>query len=371
MKIAIIGGGAAGLMAANKLHQNHEVTIFEKTSSVGRKILSSGGGKANIWNKNVSPEYYNDKNFMGSFLTANQPQNLFNEFKMLGLVMKTDEEGRVYPISESSQSVLNVLLKNIKDVEIKLNTPVKSIAYCDNAWIINDNPNYKYDVVIAASGSNAGNIARNQAYTYDYLLKYNIKMNELRPSLCGFKTNINLKEISGVRAKALCKLLSNGKLIYEEFGEVNFKDDGISGIVILNLSSKYALLDKSKKSLVVIDLIPSLSENELSAYFEKEKDLSGLIHPKLAEFFKSNPKNAKNMNIPIVSTYDFEFAQVTHGGVLLSEIDSNLSYIKNKNLYFVGEVLDIDGMCGGFNLFFAFSSAISVARKINKLWNIR
>ena len=354
MKIAIIGAGASGLLSAMLLSKNHDVIVFERLDRPGRKILASGNGKANISNLNMNEKYYNNQKFVKDIYDVVKPQMVWNLFKSLKLLTTTDEEGRIYPYSLSSQTVLDVILKNCNNVKFVYNYNVNKLNY-NNGWIINDY-DCLFDHVIVSSGSIAGIIAKKQAGIYDYLSFVN--MTKLQPSLCGFKVSNNIKDLSGLRCKVNAKLLKNGKVVYSENGEVIFKDEGISGIVIMNLESIY-VNDSNKDSYEVeLDLLPEINISDLSEY-----TLDGIVNKKLVSYLKLNNyndalKKLKSFKLQIKGTYEFSDAQVVCGGVNLNEVNSRLEYIKNNTLHFGGEVLDIDGRCGGYNLHFAFSCAI-------------
>lgn len=348
MKVGIIGGGACGLMLATILEKNNiEYTIFN-SGKLGRKILASGNGRCNISNINYASSYYHNSPL--SYIVDENQKELFDYFKEIKLYTFFDDEGRMYPISESSQSVLNILLNNIKgDI---LDLEVKSISKKNNKYYINNE--YAFDFVVCATGSYASYIkSKRQGYN-SYLDSIGVKMIPFTPSLVGFKVKENVKAISGVRAKATVKLIMNGKAIHSEAGEVNFKDDGISGICIMNLSSYFANLESKDKCFIEIDF----------AYGKKYDDYTAILNPKLKAYIENNKIDPHQMVLSIKDVYDVEFAQVCHGGVDVKEVNKNLSYSKDNNIYFGGELLNIDGVCGGYNLMFAFSSAIVIARSI-------
>ncbi len=344
MKLAIIGAGASGLLLATLLEKlNIDYTIFNK-GKVGSKILASGNGRCNISNLNFDFKYYHN-NKLANIIKNNQ-EELFNYFKELKIYTKSDDEGRMYPISESSQSVLNILLKHIKH-EI-INSEILKIEKKNNKYILN-NQYGPFDKLVLATGSPASF----KSFNYDYLKSLNLKINEFKPSLVGFKTNLNIKKISGVRAKANTKLFNDNKMIHEEKGEIIFKDNGISGIVIMNQSSYYNHLNKINNPKIVIDLLDKDYDN-----------LESVLNPKLLEYININKIDPHNFIIPIKETYEMEFAQVAKGGIDLSCLNDNLSLKNDKNIYALGELLDIDGVCGGYNLMNAFTEAIEVYKDI-------
>jgi predicted Rossmann fold flavoprotein len=348
MKVGIIGGGACGLMLATILEKNKiDYTIFN-SGKIGRKILASGNGRCNISNINYDDTFYHNNPL--SYIVKDNQNELFDYFNELKIYTFKDEEGRMYPISESSLSVLNILLKNIKkDI---LDIEVKNINKINNKYYINNE--YEFDYVVCATGSYASYIKNKRDEYNRYLNDLNITISNLYPSLVGFKVLENVKTISGVRSKAYVKLVQNDCIIHSEHGEVNFKDDGISGICIMNLSSYYANLSNKDNCQIVIDL----------AYKEEYDDYSSILNPKLLEYVLKNNINPHSFTLKIKDVYDFEFAQVSHGGIDTNLVNKDLSYVNDKNIYFGGELLNIDGVCGGYNLMFAFTSALVIARSL-------
>lgn len=345
MKIAIIGAGASGLMLATLLQKNNiDYDIFNKDLKIGSKIKASGNGRCNISNYNVNNDKYHNKNI--SKIVEEYKKELFSLFTELKIYTKIDEEGRMYPISESSLSVLNILLKNSNARFVDLE--IKDIKKENNKYLINDEA---FDYVVIAIGSPAGYKNKDSFKLLDNL---GLKYKKFIPSLVGFKTNLKIKEISGARSKAKAYLFNDNKLIADEAGEVIFKDDGISGICIMNLSSYYNQIDK-KNPYVLLDLAD-----------RDYDDYSSVLNPKLLNYVNKNNINPHKFIIPIKDTYSLEFAQVANGGIIEEEINNDLSLKKYKNVFVGGEIIDVDGLCGGYNLMFAFTSAIRISKEILK-----
>ena len=297
MKVGIIGGGACGLMLATILEKNNiKYTIFN-SGKIGRKILASGNGRCNISNINYNDNFYHNNPL--SYIVKDNQKELFDYFNELKLYTFNDDEGRMYPISESSLSVLNILLNNIKGDIIDLE--VKNIIKKNNKYYINNE--YEFDCIVCATGSYASYIKSKRDGYNNYLDDLNINISNLYPSLVGFKLKDNVKPISGVRAKAFVKLVQNDIVIHSEHGEVNFKDDGISGICVMNLSSYYANLSDKNNCNIEIDF----------AYDKNYDDYSSVLNPKLLEYVMNNNINPHKFVLKIKNVYDFEFTQVCHG----------------------------------------------------------
>ena len=367
--IAIIGAGASGLFLARKLSENPQlrITVFEKNRQVGAKLRASGGGKANIFNRDIRPEHYNQPEYIAELLHQYSPEQLENQFAAWGLVTVTDEEGRVYPASQFSQTVVDVLTTYPFDnVQLITDFNIQHIGCEKNKWKINELPT-PFDTLVLASGSPAGMIPKNQRNYNQYLQDLSLKINPLQPSLSGFILKDYPKSLSGCRTKAIVSLYQGKKLIHKEFGEITFKDDGISGIVIMNLSAHYRRLSSTKNCHLEINLTYWDEHFDISTYLKRNQSVTGLLHPKLAALFKQKPFPIQQFSFPIEDTYPLDTAQVAHGGIALSEIDNTFSARNHRNLYILGEMLDVDGVCGGYNLFFAFASAGVVVKCINQM----
>lgn len=359
LKVAIIGGGACGLLLANLLEQHHiSYELFEK-SLLGRKLLASGNGKANLGNMYIDASVYNST--LGYTIVDTYRNKLAEVWKQFGLLTKSDEEGRIYPYSESSLSVLQILTK--KKLNVIENFSVQSITKINAKYYLNE-VRGPFDYVVLAIGSIASFTSKKQLGFYQLLQDLNIKMTSLNPSLVGFKLQWDCKRLFGLRVKCRVFLLQEEKLVYQEFGEVIFKNDGISGICVMNLSSYYSRLKSKQNCRIRLDLFPD-QEIKVSSY----EDLIGLVHPKLVEYFKSfSIKELNcllhNFTFPILGVYDFEFAQVVAGGISLEEIDEHLRLKKDSHIYAGGEILDVDGICGGYNLMFAFCCALKIGEEL-------
>ena len=364
--IAIVGAGASGLFLARKLSEskNVKVTVFEKNRQVGAKLRASGGGKANIFNRDVRPEHYNAPAFMAELLRHYSPEQLDNQFAKWGLVTITDEEGRVYPASQFSQTVVDVLTDfNSDNIYIKTEHNIQHIECKGEKWLIDDESE-KFDALVLASGSPAGMIPKNQRGYNSYLQNFSLKINRWQPSLAGFLLDNYPKSLSGCRTKAIVSLYQGKKLIHKESGEITFKDDGVSGIVIMNLSAFYRRLSSQKNCRLEINLTYWDENFDTKAYLQDNQKVTGLLHPKLATLYQQKPFDIHRLTFQIADTYTLDTAQVSHGGIDLSEINNHFAARNHHNLYILGEMLDVDGVCGGYNLFFAFASAAIAAEKM-------
>ena len=342
-RIAIIGAGASGLLLAKLLagRSDVQVCLFEQSSKVGFKVRASGGGRANLFNQNVTPECYNHPDFIRSLLN----------------------KVRVYPVTQFSQTVVDVLWSpDAPNLHTELEYEVRKLSRQGLQWRINDYP-VPFDAVVLATGSPASLPQARQERHNAFLTDFNLKTRPLEPSLVGFKLARYSRRLSGCRVKVEAALYHNNELIHKEKGEVTFKDDGISGIVILNLSAYYNRLADKRNCEIELNLLPDC-EVDIEQYKRDFGSLKGILHPKLAAWYEQHPFDVKKMKWEIVEPYGLEFAQVCHGGIDLSEVDDNFALVRFPGLYAAGEMLDIDGLCGGYNLFFAFASALVIAQSL-------
>jgi flavoprotein family protein len=379
MRLAIIGGGASGLMCASFLKRNNsrlDITIYERNKGLGRKILASGNGKCNFMNYKASIYDYNHPEFVSMLFKQTSKDEVLNYFSSLGLLFKFDDEGKMYPQTESSDTILKLLTDDLKNINIKLDSEVFSLEYKNDKVIINHNDSYDY--AILASGSSAGILANKAKNIYSYYDSLSLKKEALRPVLVGFRLKEDVSALQGYRTK--CKISYEAEGLYEEKGEVIFKADGISGICIMN-ASRYFL----ENALLKIDLYPGASKEEIEYALNVRKRanndphyyLDGICHPKMIDYLIKNKITdpalvsglLKCFILTTKSTYDIPDAQVLRGGISLEEVSSSLSLKKYPHLFVTGEAMDIDGMCGGYNLLFAFLCGMHVGKELIKIEN--
>lgn len=377
-RVAIIGGGASGIFCAiilKKLCKNIDVTIYEAQNKIGKKILQTGNGKCNLSNTNITINDYNT-DLIKQLLKTFDYKVLVNILNDLGLMVRIDEEGRIYPYSEKATTVLDIFLKQINElgINVKCDCYINDIKYKNNVYtIINNNKqSFNCDYLIISTG---GCSSINYQYNTNNLVKkLGHNVSELYPSLCALKTKQNTKSLSGLRVKCKASIIVNNETKHQTKGEVLFKDDGLSGIAIFILSKYF---EKNKKNVVSLDLYEPLTVNELNKKLYNDQSLENNLlgyFPKMINYDiikrasnKTIGEIIKNYSFDIIDTYGFNNSQVTKGGVLLNEIDIN-TFESNKcdNLYIIGEALDVDGTCGGYNLHFAWASAYACAFDLNK-----
>lgn len=380
--IAIIGGGAAGVACAIKLKQvlgnNINVTILEKQSRIGKKILMTGNGKCNITNTDIDAKHYN--------LHAIEIIKQYDYFQIkqffndLGLMLRVDEAGRVYPYSEKANTVVDILLNALNDLGVRIITDyeVGDIKARDRFLVYaNDYQVYNFDYIVMATGGKAS--FTGEYLGYKLMQRLGHRITDLQPGLVALKTKANLRHLSGIRVKGEAKIIINGEDIASTVGEILFKNDGLSGIAIFALSRFY-----QPGVIISINLIPGITKAELRTYFKDglsiERVLSGML-PKMVYLDIINRcheltienviTKLENYDFQIIDTYGYPNAQITVGGVDAKEINPfTCESLMVNNMYIIGELADVDGNTGGYNLHYAWSSGIAaatdIARKINE-----
>ena len=392
--VVIIGGGASGLAAAiSAARLGATVTILEKNNKCGKKLLITGNGRCNFWNEDQDIVHYHscNKDLLAEFL--DNDDYVLKFFDSLGIVYN-NKGGCYYPFSNQALTVQNILVTECQrlGVEIIYNFDVFKVEKKD-CFFINDK--IKAKKVIVASGSKAASKTGSDGFGYDIALGFGHKITKVLPSLVQLKGDEDFfKKWSGIRVLSEVKLYENGKFIKKEFGELQLTDYGLSGICIFNLSGIVSSgLDKNFKEVVGINFMPwtndALGElkklNKESFHKNISEILEGFLNYKLVDIvlkkagirrdiYLSNLskdemerllRSLTDFKIDVFSTNSFEKAQVCQGGVSLKEINSKtMESLKVKNSFFIGEVVDIDGDCGGYNLGWAWISGIKAGRSV-------
>lgn len=368
MKSIIIGGGASGIATAIKIKQNNsdiDVIVLEHLDECLKKIYATGNGKCNLTNK-----------------SANGFEETKEFFSSLGLVMREDSVGRMYPYSSQASSVVDILRLWCDKLGIQIVTScsIKKAEKLDNTFYVYTNKGiFESDSLVIATGGMSQSALGSDGSGYDLARGFGHSVTKLSPALVQLKSSSkHCRALKGIRTKCNIKIETNGEIVGEDFGELLFADYGISGIVVMNLS-KYinedALRDNKEKTVAVIDFVPEMSEDELKTHYDTFGSFEGILPHKLCSIIsrqaEKEPHNMhryiKNWRLIITGTKGYDFAQITQGGVPNSELDdSNMSTLC-ESLYIVGELTDNQFECGGFNLDYAFSSGIRAANKISEL----
>ncbi len=390
--IAVIGGGASGLAAAiSAASMGAHVTVYESGARVGRKILATGNGRCNMTNRNASAEHYHgaDVDFVRGAQEKFWVEDTLGFFLSLGVITKTEQDGRVYPYSDRASSVLDALRLKLDTLGVRVvtNYEVKSVKRKNNRFLIVPyrGESETADAVIVATGGRAAPNLGSKGGGYDILKGLGHTVTDTRPSLVQLKTETEtVKKLKGIRITAEASI--DGA---SEYGEILFTDYGLSGIAIFSLT---AYLDKQKT--VSLDIMSGTDKEELISMLTKRAQLmsdvplesyfTGMLDKRVGQALLksagitplSRPSRTlteteitrlaevmKKWEFKIEGTMSWNNAQTTKGGAVTREFDKDTMESKIvKGLYAAGEVLDIDGDCGGYNLQWAWSSGCLAGR---------
>ena len=394
MDIAVLGGGAAGMMCALRAAERYpdkRIVIIEKADRVGKKLLVTGNGRCNLTNLSASPASYHGE---GSYAFLNILFSKYNSaaviefFRSLGLMTYADSEGRVYPRTNLASSVLDVLRLNLRDrgAEELCGRTVTDIRCRDHGYeIVTQDETILTEKLVVAVGGRADYAGRDSA-NGDILRMLRLPVSPLSPSLSPVRVKDDaLRPLKGVRADAAVSLIRSGRTIRTERGEVQFADEMLSGICVFNLSREANKGGCEIALNLLPDMEPEAIRTELCARLNRMPDapitdvFAGMFHKNIGLFLlKSsgispssvcNNISDKELNLlcrqiadrrfVCEKNTDFKKAQVTAGGVKLACIDPHTFVCKDMpGLYVIGEALDIDGDCGGYNLQFAWASGM-------------
>lgn len=396
-KVVVIGAGASGIIAALRASKNNEVIIIEGNDKIGKKILITGNGKCNFWNEEINTSKYNTDNINILDNILKSKDTVYNYLTCDLGIYPYNKSGYIYPASQIATSINETfkrdldknnvqILYNLKVVEIIPNQSNIELTLSDNTKIIADK-------VIIATGSKAAPKTGSDGSGYELLSKLGLEINKVRPALVPLISNDKfVSEWANIRTNVKLKVKGDDKIIKEEVGEIQLTEYGISGIVTFNISSIISKsLINNKSANILIDFFPFSdnlldtinNKNELMGNPSIESLLETMFHYKLIHIFlklANIDKNSKwdsvkdktiliniikNFNLNIIGTKDYDQAQVCRGGLSLNEINENFKLKKYNNISVVGELLDVDGICGGYNLAFAFISGYLAGEHID------
>ncbi len=397
-KIAIIGGGAAGLMLAANLNissKDHEIVLFERGERVGRKLSATGNGQGNITNLHVTEGGYfsfnsADTERANCIVRTYDDTDLKAFFARLGIILTADDRGRVYPASRQASSLTDGLRYYLQHKGIKTNVGclVTAIEKKGGGFSLRykteDTPNNRYDkadfVIICAGGNAAKNFGTDGS-GYALAKSFGHTVTPIYPSLVQLKTDTtNIKGLKGIRinnAKLTAKT-PQGKASVQ--GDIIFTEYGVSGDAVFRLTP-FIVGKNLEGTSLAIDFLPDLDEESIREHIVcktskydigASEGLFGIVNNQLGRMIMRLANNdcgkaaalVKAFPLRVTGSLGFDYAQVTKGGIPLSETDENLQSRLADGLYFAGEILDVDGECGGYNLQWAYSSARVVASAV-------
>ena len=388
MVIGIIGGGASGMMAAIAAaeNKNADMHIFERQARVGKKLSATGNGRCNLTNRSPAP-YMGEAPDFGNFaLTSFGVAETLRYFARLGLYTVTEESGRVYPYSDQANSVVDVLRLGLEkeNITVHLGCEIEKAEKTQDGFrLFTTEGDYFCNKLIIACGGIAGSKLGGTMSGYRLLSAFGHKSTRIRPSLVQLTSDSAfLPSLKGVRANGEVKILRDGALFAQSLGEIQFTEKGLSGPVIFEVSRDAC--EGRGKWVAEIDLLPDVTAETLTnmlrvrknTHLSSEELFTGILHNRLGRVVTKEAgigncpisylseqelteaaQMCKHFSFRLTGTLGMEAAQVTAGGVLTKDFDPQTMESRlMPGLYACGEVLDIDGKCGGYNLQWAWSS---------------
>lgn len=402
MKVIIIGGGPAGMLAAIKSKkEKNQVTIIEKNKILGKKMLITGKGRCNITSGVDMSEFIKNVPSNGKFLYSSF-KNFTNKdiLKLLNIPVKLERGNRYFPVSDKAKDVVDALEKELSGVEIVTNTSATEIITKNNEAIgVKTNKgDFFADKIILATGGKSYPLTGSTGDGYEMAKKLGHTITQIKPALVPLvakkESKIQCQQMQGLSLRNVgLKLFNNNKLIYEDFGEMLFTHYGVTGPIILSASS-HLVRQELKNPRIEIDLKPALTDEKLDERilrdFETEKNkefrnaldqlLPQKMIPVILEILQINKKVnevkkverqklvriLKHFSIEIEGFRDISEAIITSGGINVKEINPKTMESKLiKNLYFAGEIIDVDAYTGGFNLQIAYSTGYTAGIGVN------
>ncbi|MDP3387156.1 MAG: aminoacetone oxidase family FAD-binding enzyme [Eubacteriales bacterium] len=398
IRVGVLGGGASGMTAAVVASRNGaDVTILERLDRVGKKLLATGNGRCNYTNDiiDINRYYSSNKVLLEKCLSNISSKSTVGFFRELGIEPFCDETGKVFPYSLQASSILEVLRDEYLRYGAKeiCNQRVLAIAPVHGAYMVQtDLETHEFDRIIVAMGGKAYEKLGSDGSGFDLMAGLGYELSEIYPALVKLKSDfVHLRSLKGLKVNASVTLHVDGNIIAKDFGEVLFADYGISGPPVLQLSGLAVKeINGGKNVKISLDMFPEVSSNTM---FERLSDrfvnlkhkslkdsLVGLINKRMIipllkeagiDDFLQKPtklnrrqiyaviKELKGLQLNIIGFHSWTDAQVTAGGVLLTGINpQTMESYHHENLYVIGEILDVYGDCGGFNLHWAWNTGI-------------
>ena len=375
MKIAIIGGGAAGMACAVLLaRRNMRVELFERGERLGRKLSATGNGQGNVTNTHVAPQYYfsDDGDKVARVLARFSCGDAVRFLEDMGGIFLPDARGRVYPAGRQASAVTDLFRREIARLGVIVHTGTRIARLSHDgrsfrlAW---EGGAAEADCVVLAAGGRAAPNFGTDGSAYALAQAFGHTVTALSPVLVQLRTDpAAVRGLKGIRVDAGGKVLRGGRERYACRGDVLFTESGISGDAVFRASS-YA----EKGDTVLIDFLPDVPPDRLAASVGAGEDgLLCVVNNGLGRqlFRRAACDRArvlallKAFPLAVTGTLGFDYAQATRGGIPLSETDGALMSVFRRGLYFAGEILNVDGACGGFNLHWAWASAHHICEAI-------
>lgn len=384
--LIILGGGPAGVTAAITYKKNNplkSVMIIEKEKELLKKLSISGNGKGNFTNRYLSSDSYNNSSFVEDVYPSKPLESILSFFDGLGVKYYFDSEGRYFPYSNSAKTISYALKREALslDILISADTKVNTIEKKNDIFFLSTTKGeFECKALVVASGGKNYPSLGSDGSIFSELERMGQHFTKMVPSNTFIKVKEKdvTKKLSGLRFNATLYLVNNGEAEYYEKGELLFKDDALSGIVSFNVSNRIAYLFKTSKAInpiIIVDFSNAITSEEIEKTIKHSHDLKetlmGFYHEKLVDVLlkgiKTKDELIRRMTgypFTVESLGDFTTAQMTAGGIDIKDVKSSLESSIIPNLFFCGDILDVDAMSGGYNLSFAFLSGMRVGESI-------
>ena len=382
--VIVIGAGAAGMVAAITAARNgKKVIILEKLDKAGKKLLATGNGKCNFTNAKMSADCYGgDRSFIEGILTNYGVKEILDFFHSIG-IYPMEKNGYYYPNSEQATSVVYALLDELDRLHVTIAygqqvNKIQPSSHGVNVFTTCDT--FSCNKLIIATGLKASPKLGSDGNMFNVIKELGHRFTPVLPALCGYYCKgIDFKKISGVRARGTVHAKINGNIVASDTGEMQFTDYGLSGIPVFQISRFLSKALYAKENVEIeLNLLPEFDKETLINELNFRKDrlkcrkehlLNGLLNQKLADMLLHSMKEEfstemlanklRSITVSVTEYRDYEFAQVCTGGIPVVEVHpETLESVFIPNIHFAGEILDVDGICGGYNLHFAWATGL-------------
>ena len=384
--VTIIGGGASGLACAAQLKKsgkNLKICLLDAGDRLGKKLAATGNGQGNISNLEMTAEHFHGGNIaLVDKIACGDP---YEGAKLFGCLFSADDRGRIYPAGRQASALVDDLINSVRSplTDIFVGKRAEKIKNGKDGFevFLGGGTVIKTKIIVLCAGGKAQKQFKTDGSAYALATSFGHTLTPLYPSLVQLKTETaHIKTLKGIRVDCKISAFNGGKLLNTVRGDVIFTDYGVSGNAVFSISSCVA--DK-QGAMLSLEFLPDFSVEEIENSInlrkktgcEKSELLSGTLHNQIGRAIikRAGTDNAsvitntlKNFTLPVLGTLGFDYAQVTKGGINMSEVTDELESKLVKNLFFAGEILDVDGDCGGYNLQWAFTSGKAVANAILK-----
>lgn len=374
-EIIIVGAGASGLMCGYLLgRQGRDVCILDKNETAGKKLAATGNGRCNFTNQSMSPAcYYGDRKYVEQILKRFGPEEAIALFGELGILTR-EKDGYCYPYNGQAATVRELLVQGCRESGVVFSYRTKAAKIIHNKegtyeLRCGGGVTYQCRSLILATGGRANGPLGGDGSGYKLCRSMGHRVTPVHPGLTGLKAEgSEWKQLAGIRMQGKISLYADDLQLGEEIGEIQIVKDGISGIPVFQLCRLAAeAMEQGKRVTGKIDFVPQMTRSQLEEWLIRHgsRGLSGIVNKKWIPVLTKKEKELnrlsavmKEYKVTVSDTFGLEKAQVTAGGVATEEICvDNMESLLHRDLYLLGELQDVDGICGGYNLHFAWATA--------------